>query len=245
MVMKSQLEALLFDFDGVLADSEPFHYSSFLEAARPLGLALTWEEYGQDWIGFDDRDLFLQAARRQQGRALPDDELAGLVAAKARAFQAAVAARGAALYPGAVALLRAAAARLPVGICSGATRADIDLFLAATDLADCISVWVTADDVARSKPDPACYRLALERLGAVAGHPLAPDRVVAIEDTPAGLTAARRAGIRALGVAHTQAESALADAWRVAPSLDGLTLDQIEDWLAQDEKKSLHARLGG
>jgi HAD superfamily hydrolase (TIGR01509 family) len=211
-------DAVVFDFDGVLVDSEPLHYRAFSDVLKPLGMSFTWAEYVERFIGFDDRDTFREAFARA-GRALDADALRRLVHRKAEAFAREVRSGGAAPYPGAAALIDGLRPAVPLALCSGALRRDIDPILESLGLSDAFLAIVTADDVHASKPDPASYRLALERLSAVAGRRLRPGRCVAIEDTPTGIRAARGAGLRAMGVATTHRPDALREADRVVRSL--------------------------
>ncbi|HEX2720324.1 MAG TPA: HAD hydrolase-like protein, partial [Candidatus Deferrimicrobium sp.] len=79
-------EAVIFDFDGILVDSEPMHYRAFTEVLDPLGMGFPWKEYVETYMGFDDRDAFREAFWAK-GIDLDDANLAKLVAAKSRAFQ--------------------------------------------------------------------------------------------------------------------------------------------------------------
>ncbi len=220
------LEAIVFDFDGVIVDSEPLHHRAFAEVFATLGLDVDYDRYIREYIGFDDRDAIRHACRTV-GKPLVDRTMRRLLAEKAAAFDRIVA-RGVAPIDGAIELVRAAAGRWPIAIASGALRSDIDLILPALnddDLAACFAAIVTADDVARSKPDPATYLKAAERLGA------APAVCLAIEDTPTGLASAKAAGMRTLGIA-TSYEAAKLDADRVVHRPADVNVAQLESWFA-------------
>lgn len=218
------LKAIVFDFDGVIVDSEPLHFQAFAELFAPLGMSLTYEQYLDQYIGFDDRDAIRHACA-SIGRTVDPAQLAALIQQKAVLFESIVA-QGVKAIPGAVELIESAAGAIELAICSGALRSDIELILPAlrTGLGDRFSVIVSADDVERSKPDPACYRLACERLG------LPPAHCLAIEDTPAGLEAARGAGMQTLGLTTTHRADQL-DADRVVDSLAGLDVRLLKRWL--------------
>ncbi|NBC10744.1 MAG: HAD-IA family hydrolase [Planctomycetes bacterium] len=224
------LQAIVFDFDGVIVDSEPLHHRAFVEVAGPLGLDLDYPTYLREYIGYDDRDAF-RAMLQQLGREPDDQTIAQLGHEKAAAFER-LASEAVRSIPGAIELIRAATdAKLPIAIASGATRADIDLMLDALGLTHHFEVIVSADDVARSKPDPASYALAAERLAAY--HPdanLQPGACLAIEDTAAGIASARGAGLMTLGLTTTGPAEALADAGRVIDSLAGVTIEQLRAW---------------
>lgn len=220
------LAAVIFDFDGIIVDTEPLHYKAFQEVLVPLGLGYAWEEYVRHYIGFDDRDAFREAYKAA-GRPLSDQELGGLIAAKARGFQTAIA-RGVAPYPGAVELIKAISGDLPLGLCSGALSADIQPILRQLALENAFDVIVTADDVAASKPDPASYILTVQKLTALfADREIRTANCLAIEDTPAGIASAFGAGIRVLAVVNSYPEEKLAQASRVVESLVGITLESL------------------
>ncbi|MFW6059754.1 MAG: HAD family hydrolase [Phycisphaeraceae bacterium] len=226
------LKAIVFDFDGVLVDSEPLHFEAFLEVLRPLGVTFDYRQYLLEFIGFDDRDAFAHILDGTEAGA--DDDRAGriaeLCAHKQTAFERLVK-RGIEPIPGAMPLVDAAAQCMPIAIASGATMSDITLILDQLGRRDVFEVIVSADQVERSKPDPTSYALAVERLAAL--HPeraLTPADCLAIEDTAAGLASARLAGLHTLGVATTGTPNQLADAERTVETLTEVTLADLEAW---------------
>jgi beta-phosphoglucomutase len=220
------LAAVIFDFDGIIVDTEPLHYRAFQNILGPLGLGYTWEEYVATYMGFDDRDAFREVFR-ESGKSLADAELDALISAKADAFQAAIAG-GVTPYPGVVELIRKISGSLPLALCSGALRCDIDPILAQLGLSDAFDVTVTASDVFASKPDPESYLLALRllRLQFPSREIPAPD-CLAIEDTPAGIASATGAGMRVVAVTNSYPSEKLAGAVSVVSSLAGATLDSL------------------
>ena len=217
------LDAVIFDFDGIIVDTEPLHYKAFQEILVPLGLGYSWQHYLDLYMGFDDRDAFREAFRAA-GRPLPDQELKKLMEEKAKAFLDIVS-TGVAPYPGVVELIRSISGNLPLALCSGALRSDIDPILAQLSLTDAFDCIVTAEEVTASKPDPESYRLALRRLqerflaaGIEAGKSLA------VEDTPAGIASAIGAGLNVLAVTNSYPQERLTGAIRVVESLVGIEL---------------------
>ncbi|MEM6457921.1 MAG: HAD family phosphatase [Planctomycetota bacterium] len=220
-------EAIVFDFDGVIVDSEPLHHRAFAVVGEPLGFTFTYEQYLAEYVGFDDRDAF-RLMLRTLGEEPTPGRVAELCRAKQSAFEAVAedtAAAGSIAVPGALGLIDAwADAGRPRAIASGATRADIDLMLRLLDRTQTFQVIVTADDVERSKPDPASYALATRRLG------VPPEHCLAIEDTAAGLASATAAGLRTLGLTTTGPAEALHQAERIAPDLTRITPEQLDAW---------------
>jgi HAD superfamily hydrolase (TIGR01509 family) len=212
----------LWDFDGVICDTEPLHYQAFETVLAEEGLGYTWEEYQALFIGFDDRDGFREMFK-QAGRTVPVDSLDALIERKADAFQSLIRKGTMKPYPGVAVLLdRLTAQDIPLGLCSGALRRDIDPLLALFGLEQAFQVIVTADTVSHSKPDPESYRRCLEQLTETAGRSLDTSRSVAIEDTPTGVAAARGAGLVVLGVLNTCTAAEMVDAQHLVQSLESV-----------------------
>lgn len=198
--------ATLFDFDGVLVDSEPVHLAAFNDVLGERGIAISDAEYMARYVSFDDAGVF-RAALADAGQTVDEDAVRSLVLAKSPRFLARFG-ESFREYPGARELVRRRATRGPVGIVSGARGDEIAFALERMGLRDAVSFVVSADDVAAGKPDPAPYvagRAAAAKVSAFEG-------VVAIEDSPGGIASARAAGVRCVAVSHTFAEPVLAQA---------------------------------
>jgi len=212
-------DAVIFDFDGVIVDTEPLHYRAFRKVLDPMGFGFTWQEYVETYMGFDDRDAFREAFR-VRGKTLDDRRLSQLVDAKSLVFQD-ILRDGVSAYPGVVPLIESLhASGLPMAICSGALRSDIDPILARLGISRCFPQIVTADEVRKSKPDPECYTLAFQKLSLAYPSAIStPGRCLAIEDTPAGIFAAKRAGLKVLAVSNSYGAEELSGADVVTDSL--------------------------
>ncbi len=116
------------------------------------------------------------------------------------------------MFPGAVAAVRACAARWPVAICSGALRAEIDFALDLMGVLDRVEAVISAEDTDRCKPDPEGYFLALDALRSVGHEDLEAGHCLVLEDSLAGVQAAKAAGMWAVGVAHSYPADALRQA---------------------------------
>ncbi len=217
----TEVKAVIFDFDGVIVDTEPLHYAAFQRTLEPLGLHFSWQEYVEIYIGFDDRDAF-RHAYSSQGMLLEPDLLHRLIEQKAGYFLEIIGA-GVSAYPGVLELIvHLHASNFPLAICSGALRSDIDPILAMLGISDYFDVIVTAEDVAASKPDPECYQLAFQRLQSLYLNSFSKETTIAIEDTPAGICAAKGAGLRVCAVTNSYPADRLGQATFVTESLSSL-----------------------
>lgn len=220
------LKAVIFDFDGIIVDSEPLHYRAFQKVLEPYNAGYSWEDYQKTYMGFDDRDGFREAFDKA-GLVLDDARLKEMIAAKADLFQD-VAAEGVSPYPGVSDLVRSISGKLPLAICSGALRTDIKPILEILGLSNCFDSMITAEDVPHSKPDPASYIEAVKCLQQQFPHcMITPDQAVAIEDTPAGIASAKGAGLKVVAVTNSYPAEDLTQADAVVTSLAGLGIEDL------------------
>jgi beta-phosphoglucomutase len=222
----SALQAVIFDFDGVIADSEPLHFRAFQQALAEDALELTSKLYYSRYLGYDDVGMF-QAFAEDHGVAMDAARVAELVARKGARLQAMLSA-GSVLFPGAVDFVRAAATAVPIAIASGALRHEIEEVIEAAGVRNLFAAIVASGDTPQSKPSPEPYRLAFERLQDATGTPLDPRRCVAIEDSRWGLESARGAGLRCVGVTNSYPADELTGAELVVGGLQALTVDALD-----------------
>ena len=226
------LHAIVFDFDGVIANSEPLHLRAYQEALGEAGLFLDAQEYYRRYLGYDDIGAF-QAIARDRGLPWDARHVDELVIRKGLKLQAMLH-DGGVLYPGATDFIKAAAATVPVAIASGALRHEIDEILEAAGLAPIFTCIVASGDTPESKPSPAPYRLAFDRLCSATGRALDRARCVAIEDSKWGLESAWAAGLRCVGVTTSYGAEDLPRAELIAGGLGSLTLAALDALVAAD-----------
>jgi HAD superfamily hydrolase (TIGR01509 family) len=228
--LTASLQAVIFDFDGVIANSEPLHLRAFQLTLAGIGITLTAEEYFSRYLGFDDVGVF-QELGRDRGLGFSGAAIERLVAEKGLQLQALTQGDGV-LFPGAKEFIRLAAATVPVAIASGALRHEIEEVLEAAGLRPLFRVIVASGDTPQSKPSPDPYDLAFRRLQEVTGAPLARRRCVAIEDSRWGLESARGAGLRCVAVTNSYPAHELGVAELVAGGLNELTLEALDRLVA-------------
>ena len=220
------LEAVIFDFDGVLAHSEPLHLRVYQILLSEEKLSLDSREYYERYLGLDDVGVF-EALARDKGLDVAGRRMDALIERKTELFQH-LARSGDVLFPGAASCLRDTAAAVPIAIASGALRHEIEMILDGTGLLALVPVIVAAGDTPRSKPAPDPYERALERLSRRARRSITPARTVAIEDSRPGLCSARDAGLRTLGVTTSYPAEQLPEAERTVRDISVVSLDVLE-----------------
>jgi beta-phosphoglucomutase len=225
------LAGVIFDFDGVLADSEPVHLYVFQTVLDSIGITLSPEEYYEKYLGYSDRDAFVHVLR-DRGLEIDDPSLEALLETKKGLFPQAIGDH--ALYPGAADCIARVAAEVPVAIASGALRHEIELILERNGLQGRFPVIVAAGETPRSKPAPDPYARAFDLLRSSGA--LRPDAtpadVVAIEDSEWGLQSAHGAGLRTMAVLTSYGKESLPSAEDWLPSIADVTVGRLAELVA-------------
>jgi beta-phosphoglucomutase len=199
--------AVVFDFNGTLSDDEPILCEIFQELFAEHGRPLSAQEYFDELAGLSDPEI----VRKWLGADHP--AIGDVIEKRISRYRERVADGSSVPRPRREAV-GYAAERVPVGIVSGAARAEIEPVLAAAGLAQHVSFLVAAEDVERGKPDPDGYERAVALLD------VQPSEVLVFEDTEAGVAAAKAAGARAIAVLGTLAPERLAKADEIVPAVD-------------------------
>jgi beta-phosphoglucomutase len=177
------VRAVIFDFNGTLSDDEPILCEIFMHLFAEHGKPMSAQEYFDRLVGLSDPEI----VRAWLGDDDPDVE--AVIEERTRRYRDAVA-DGSSVHEHVREAVRFAASRVPLAICSGATRAEIQPVVDAAGLAACFETIVSSDDVAHGKPDPEGYAKALAALD------VDPADSLVVEDTEAGIASARAAGVR-------------------------------------------------
>ncbi len=223
------LRAVIFDFNGVIADDEAPHLRCFQQALAEHGLSLTAEDYYGRYLGMDERTCAESLLLHRDGRI--DTRLHhAIVTRKAELFRAYTAVTTPPLFPWVESFVTQARGRHRLAIASGGRRDQINQALRGTAIERDVAVIVSADDVAVGKPDPAIYLHTLKLLNASDPRPplLRAAECLVIEDSRAGVLSARAAGMRGVALATTCPADRLADADLVLPDLKEVTPDDME-----------------
>jgi HAD superfamily hydrolase (TIGR01509 family) len=221
------IRAIAFDLDGTLCDTEPLHFEAFSEVIRPAGIEIPRQEYFSRLIGLNDHDCFATLLR-EHGQHADEDRIADLIGRKAIVYGAMIANRDV-LYPGTETFVRRCAERFPLIVVTGTLHDEAEVILRRARLRSLFVDIIGAEDTARGKPEPDGFLTALGRLGfLLRPHPsIVAAECLVIEDTAAGIEAARRAGMRVLALCQTTTPENLRAADIIRPTIAETDLDDI------------------
>lgn len=212
------MRAIIFDFDGVIADTEPLHFEGLRRTLAAIGITLTEADYFANYLGFDDRGCILEALRVHQ-RPAPVSLVRELMQQKATAYLASIKDH-LVIFPGVRAFVQEAASGCPLAIASGALRPEIELILEQAGIRKAFRHITSAEDVLNGKPSPEPFQHALNALNQSGPTlPIRPDSCLVIEDSLPGIRAAKTAGMKVLAVANTHTVQDLHEAHAISPSL--------------------------
>jgi beta-phosphoglucomutase len=224
------IQALFFDFNGVIIDDEPLQMAAYKDVLREHGIELTESDY-YGALGMDDR-TFIRAAFERGKKQLTDDVLRLTMEGKT-ALHRKLIEEELPLFPGVLTFLKATTRHYLLGLVSMATIVEIQYVLDRARLQSLFSAIVSAEDVNACKPAADCYLIALEKLNEQRRGErlrlLLPGECLVIEDSPPGIESGKQAGMRTLGITNTVSEKELraAGAEVVTASLADWTVDAV------------------
>ena len=204
--MTAKLKGVVFDMDGVIIESEHTHYSAICEAMGDE-MDQSYETFLTKCTGGDER--FAMGRLAELSGIEYDESLFQEWSRKKAVAYCKFVSESAKAMPGAVELVCSVAEKFPVGLATGSRRTDVEAAfstLAGGKLNGLFQSIVTSDDVAKTKPDPATYAKAAEGMG------ISPSGCLAIDDSPNGVSSAKNAGMKVLGITAIHNASSLKDA---------------------------------
>lgn len=226
------VKGILLDFNGVIINDEPIQHAAYREIFNLDGIDVTDEMY-YSRLGMDDK-TFVGSILEEAGRDGGIDYILELTSKKTETWRGIVS-ETMPLFDGIVNFVRKMANEFSLGVVSMAKREEIDFVLEKAGIADCFTVVVSAEEVSKCKPDPECYRLGFRDLDlarVAAGHlPMIHADCVVIEDSPAGVMAAKAADLPVLGVTNTVSADELRAAGADATAL------RLDDWMPDSFKQ--------
>lgn len=216
--MSHRPHAVLFDFDGVIVNSEPLHFLAFHEVLHAEKIELTESEYFRELIGFDDKGAFKHVFE-SHGRELDPKTFLRIMTRKSEVMMDLIRRRKLEALPGVEEFVRGLWRNVPLGICSGALREEIEAMLEGISLRDCFTVITAAEDVEVGKPDPRGYVLTMKLLAEKSKRELKPSQCLVVEDAPKVIERVKAEGFPTLAVATSYPADKLKDADYVVSSL--------------------------
>ena len=218
-------KALVFDFDGIITDTEPVHMEAWQGVLEPLGLTIDEDEFRTQYVGLNDRD-FLDEVSKNHGHHFSDTDKANFIEQKSVATIGLLE-KEIPLMPGVREFVDATRADRLMAICSGANRSEIEFILKRLKWTGYFNPVIASDSVKKGKPDPEGYIRAYEGLVELGDSPMLAEEVIAIEDSPKGIAAAKAAGLRCLAVSNTFGSGELGRADWIVNSLSDVDLAKL------------------
>jgi len=221
-VMVAAPYAVIFDMDGVLADTAEAHYRSWRMVCGQIGAGMS-RKFFLETFGQPNRLII----PRLLGRQISDEESDRIADMKEECYRRIVR-EEIRPVPGVVELIEELNRQgVPVAVGSSGPPENVALMLDALDIEERISAVVSGKDVDRGKPAPDVFLQAAEQLG------LPPMQCVVVEDAPAGIMAARAAGMKCVALTTTHRPGSLPEADLVAPDLQGISAGDLAKLVKQ------------
>ena len=221
------LQAVIFDFDGVITDSEVLHLRAFNGVLAQHGIEITTRNYYKDYLGLTDLDCFKLLASK--GLLEPGDKgIENLTEQKKYLFEELIKTEGRLIEGVRDFLAMLKQNSIPMAICSGALLAEIELILQEARLRSFFEVIVSAEQVKNSKPSPEPFLLTLQKLNRNRKTPIGANECVVIEDSHWGLEAAKAAGMHTIAVTNSYDAEQLAPAEKIVTQLSELSTGDLQ-----------------
>ena len=226
------LKAVIFDFDGVITDSEILHLRSFNRVlAQQYGVEITTKSYYKDYLGLTDFECFKLVTDERQ-LALDDQQIANLMKQKTQIFEQLAETEGKIIEGVHDFLKMLEQNKIPMAICSGAVQVEIELILEQARLRHFFAVIVSADQIKKGKPHPEGFLLTLQKLNHERHDPILAEQCIVIEDSHWGLKAAKAAGMHTLAVTNSYDADQLNQAEKIVTRLDELSISDLQQLCA-------------
>lgn len=221
----TKFKAIIFDFDGIITDTEPIHMEAWLSVLEDVGITFSEDEYHARYLGFNDRD-FLGAVAHVNERYFTDVQKSSMTEEK-HSEVIRLLERNIPVLPGVKDFVETAAKDHMLAICSGSTRGEIDYILRKLKWNGLFNPIISAEVVKKGKPDPEGYIRTVEALTERAVDPLLVEEILAIEDSPRGVAAANAAGVKCIAITNSYEPKELSTAYRVFNSLSDVDLNNL------------------
>jgi beta-phosphoglucomutase len=221
------LKVVIFDFDGVITDSEILHLRAFNRVLARYGVEISTKDYYKEYLGYTDIDCFTLLGKKGLLK-IDMRQVENLVKQKNQIFEELAKTEGHIIEGVRDFLQMLKDNKIPMAICSGALRAEIELILEQAKLRDFFEVIVSAEHVKRGKPSPEGFLLVLKKLNQASKESIDANQCIAIEDSHWGLKAAKTAGMHTVAVTNSYDAEQLATAEKILSRLSDLTINDLQ-----------------
>ena len=222
------LRAVIFDFDGVITDSEVLHLRSFNQVLAGYNVNVTTKDYYRDYLGLSDIDCFRLLVNKGHLK-VAEQQIEGLVKQKNQVFERLSRTEGRIIEGVRDFLGMLKQNNVPMAICSGAILTEIELTLEEAHLRPFFEVIVSAENVKKGKPNPDGFLLTLRKLNQKRNSPIAAEECVVIEDSHWGLQAAKEAGMHIIAITNSYEAEQLGMAERIITNLNQLNIGNLQE----------------
>ncbi len=219
------LKAVIFDFDGVITDSEILHLRAFNKVLAQYGFEIAKKDYYKNYLGFTDFDCFSRLIENGLLK-IEQSQIQGLITQKNKVFEELAKSDGRTIEGVHEFLNMLGQNNIPAAICSGALLTEIELILEEAKLRHFFVTIVSAEQVKKGKPHPEGFLLTLKKLNRCQ-NPILAKQCVVIEDSIWGLQAAKAAGMHCIAVTNSYEAGQLSHAEKIVANLNELTMDDL------------------
>ena len=225
------LKAVIFDFDGVITDSEVLHLRAFNQSLVPFGIEITTKDYYTNYLGFSDFDCYKTLVDNKLLK-IDEQQIGKIISRKSKIFEELTKTEGRTIEGVHELLQMLEENNIPMAICSGSLLVEIEVMLEESNLRHFFAEIVSAEQVKKGKPHPEGFLLALQKLNKNCRPPIAANECIVIEDSNWGLQAGKAAGMHTIAVTNSYDAEQLTIAEKIVSHLNELTIDDLQQLCA-------------
>jgi beta-phosphoglucomutase len=225
------LRAIIFDFDGVITDSEVLHLRAFNQSLVPYGVEISTKDYYTNYLGFSDFDC-CKALIDNGLLKINEQQIDGIIKEKSKIFEELTKTEGRTIEGVHEFLQMLEENNIPMAICSGSLLVEIEVMLEESRLRHFFAAIVSAEQVKKGKPHPEGFLLSLQKLNETFRPPITPNECIVIEDSHWGLQAGKAAGMHTIAVTNSYDAEQLTIAGKIITHLNELTINDLQQLCA-------------
>jgi len=225
------LKAVIFDFDGVITDSEVLHLRAFNQSLVPYDIEISTKDYYTNYLGFSDFDCY-KALIDNDLLKIDEQQIGEIIDRKSKIFEELTKTEGRTIEGVQDFLQMLKQNNIPMAICSGSLLVEIEIMLEESKLRHFFAAIVSAEHVKKGKPHPEGFLLSLKKLNKKCSPPIAADECIVIEDSHWGLQAGKAAGMHTIAVTNSYDAEELTIAEKIVSHLNELTINDLQQLCA-------------